>query len=328
MAYGVTYITTQGAILAAKTLQAKTLTFSKFQIGDGTIENSSMENIKALDDLVNKVVEFDITKISRETDTQITVRGLFKNTDAEDSFYLRELGLYAIDPDTNEEILFAYINYGDEAEYINNSISEKKENYYNMIIAVGNADNVTISTDESTVYVTERDLEEIKQKLANAGNKSEYLLKNDIKTFYIKLKVGNQNIEYPEGFNKNNTIVLKCMKKSGGNWITSEMDNAGDMHNVANIWLQDNNIFIQGEFEKEYKIVLMKSVEFDISDYELGDINKDGSITQEDINIVSNYLTGLGTLTEEQFKLADMNEDGMVDTADLLALSKKVNGIT
>ena len=143
MAYGITYITTQGAILAAKTLQSKTLSFSRFQIGDGSLESGSVEEIKALTDLNSPKLEFDITKIARETDTQVTVRGLFKNTDAEEGFWLRELGLYAIDPDTNDEVLFAYINYGEEAEYINNSISEKKEHYYDMIITVDNADNVT-----------------------------------------------------------------------------------------------------------------------------------------------------------------------------------------
>lgn len=158
MAYGVTYITTQGAILAAKTLQSKTLKFSRFKIGSGSLQEGSVAEIKALTDLVNEEMDFDITKISRESATQVTVRGLFKNTDAESGFWLRELGLYAIDPDTEDEILFAYINYDSEAEYINNSISEKKEHYYDMIITVDNADNVTITVDPSTVYVTEEDL--------------------------------------------------------------------------------------------------------------------------------------------------------------------------
>lgn len=167
MAYGITYITTQGAILAAKTLQSKTLSFSRFQIGDGSLESGSVEEIKALTDLNSPKLEFDITKIARETDTQVTVRGLFKNTDAEEGFWLRELGLYAIDSDTNNEVLFAYINYGEEAEYINNSISEKKEHYYDMIITVDNADNVTITVDPSTVYVTEEDLLEKAQELTD-----------------------------------------------------------------------------------------------------------------------------------------------------------------
>ena len=122
MAYGVTYITTQGAILAAKTLQSKTLKFSRFKIGSGSLQEGSVAEIKALTDLVNEEMDFDITKISRESATQVTVRGLFKNTDAESGFWLRELGLYAIDPDTEDEILFAYINYDSEAEYINLSL--------------------------------------------------------------------------------------------------------------------------------------------------------------------------------------------------------------
>ena len=171
MATGITYITTEGAILAAKTLEAKTLKFSKFAIGDGTLVDTSANTIKALTGLVNSVLNFDITKISRDTDTQVTVRGLFQNTDAQHSFYLRELGLYAIDPDTNQEILFAYINYGDEAEYINNSIAAKKEHYFDMVITVDNADNVTITTDPTTVYITEKDLKELKEIVVapNAG---------------------------------------------------------------------------------------------------------------------------------------------------------------
>lgn len=171
MATGITYITTEGAILAAKTLEAKTLKFSKFTIGDGTLMDTSASAIKALTSLANSVLNFDITKISRDTDTQVTVRGLFQNTDAEHSFYLRELGLYAIDPDTNKEILFAYINYGDEAEYINNSIAAKKEHYFDMVITVDNADNVTITTDPTTVYITEKDLNELKEVVVapNAG---------------------------------------------------------------------------------------------------------------------------------------------------------------
>ena len=171
MATGITYITTQGAILAAKTLESKTLEFSKFAIGDGELVDTSATAIKSLTSLANLVLNFDITKISRDTDTQVTVRGLFQNTDAESSFYLRELGLYAIDPDTEQEILFAYINYGDEAEYINNSIAAKKEHYFDMVITVDNADNVTITTDPTTVYVTEKDLNEFKQIVvaSNAG---------------------------------------------------------------------------------------------------------------------------------------------------------------
>lgn len=192
MAYGVTYITTQGAILAAKTLQSKTLEFSRFKIGSGSLQEGSVAEIKALTDLVNEEMDFDITKISRESATQVTVRGLFKNTDAEEGFWLRELGLYAIDPDTEDEILFAYINYDSEAEYINNSISEKKEHYYDMIITVDNANNVTITVDPSTVYVTEEDLLEKAQELTD-----DYDAKfADLKSIVVAPNAGAHNAIY------------------------------------------------------------------------------------------------------------------------------------
>lgn len=192
MAYGITYITTQGAILAAKTLQSKTLSFSKFSIGSGEIAEASEDNIKALTGLVNPELNFDITKISRETDTQVTVRGLFKNTDAEQGFYLKELGLFAIDPDTQNEILFAYVNYGAEAEYINNSITEKKEHYYDMIITVDNANNVTITVDPSTVYVNEQELNEKAQELMNDYD-SKF---SDLKSIVVASNSGAHNTIY------------------------------------------------------------------------------------------------------------------------------------
>ena len=192
MAYSTTYITTQGAILAAKTLQSKTISFSKFAIGSGEIADPSVENIKALTGLVSSKLNFNITKIKRETDTQVTVRGLFKNTDAEESFYLRELGLFAIDPDTQQEILFAYINYGTEAEYINNSITEKKEHYYDMIITVDNANNVTITVDPSTVYVNEQELNEKAEELT--GDYTEKI--NSLKQIVVASNAGAHNAIY------------------------------------------------------------------------------------------------------------------------------------
>lgn len=192
MAYSTTYITTQGAILAAKTLQSKTISFSKFAIGSGEIADPSVENIKALTGLVSSKLNFNITKIKRETDTQVTVRGLFKNTDAEESFYLRELGLFAIDPDTQQEILFAYINFGTEAEYINNSITEKKEHYYDMIITIDNANNVTITVDPSTVYVNEQELNEKAEELT--GDYTEKI--NSLKQIVVASNAGAHNAIY------------------------------------------------------------------------------------------------------------------------------------
>jgi hypothetical protein len=170
MIYGQAYLTNKGAELASKTLQSKALKFSKFVIGSGDIATDSIDNIKSLTDAINPVFDMAITNIMEEQKNQLTVSGLFKNTDIEESFYLKELGLYAIDLETNEEILFAYVNYGEKADFIDVSITEKEELYFDMIITVDNADNVVINIDYNTVYATEKQLYDHINKTINDEN--------------------------------------------------------------------------------------------------------------------------------------------------------------
>ena len=185
MAYGILYLTSQGLELASKTLQ-----FTKFAVGNGELENDNIEEIRELTDLVNQVSIFNITKISRDSNNQVTVKGLFKNTDVAENFYLRELGLYAKDLDTGQEILFAYVNYGEDSEYINTSQEQKQEFYYDSIIKVDNTGNVVIEINSETIYATEKDLLEITPKrkiltlissnwtLNTTNNKYEYIIED------------------------------------------------------------------------------------------------------------------------------------------------------
>lgn len=54
-----------------------------------------------------------------------------------------------------------------------------------------------------------------------------------------------------------------------------------------------------------------------------GDINEDGTITQDDINLLSEHLVGTSLLTTEQsIKNADINGDGTIDVFDNYILSK------
>lgn len=191
MAYGTLYLTSLGLELASKTLLSKSLQFTKFAVGSGTLENDNVENIRDLTDLINQVSIFNITKISRGSNNQITVKGLFKNTDVANNFYLREVGLFAKDLDTGQEILFAYVNYGDEAEYINTSQEQKKEYYYDLIIKVDNSRNVVIEINSETIYATEKDLLEITPRrktltllssnwtLNTATQKYEYIIEDE-----------------------------------------------------------------------------------------------------------------------------------------------------
>ena len=155
MGFEKVYITKQGALLAAKTLQGKKIEFDHAEVGSGNLSGNAVDKTA----LTTKVLECPIQKVEITEETQAKVSFVFKNTDASNAFYFREIGLFAIDPDTKAKVLYAYANAGTTAEYINNSIAEKIEKHIAINVIVDNASNVTITLDSSEIYVTEQDLE-------------------------------------------------------------------------------------------------------------------------------------------------------------------------
>lgn len=155
MGFEKVYITKQGALLAAKTLQGKKIEFDHAEVGSGNLSGNAADKTA----LTTKVLECPIQKVEITEETQAKVSFVFKNTDASNAFYFREIGLFAIDPDTKAKVLYAYANAGTTAEYINNSIAEKIEKHIAINVIVDNASNVTITLDSSEIYVTEQDLE-------------------------------------------------------------------------------------------------------------------------------------------------------------------------
>lgn len=154
MGFEKVYITKQGALLAAKTLQGKKIKFDHAEIGSGALTGNAADKTA----LTTKVLECEISKVEITQDTQASVSFMFKNTDAPNAFNFREIGLFAIDPDTKNKILYAYTNAGNTAEYINNSVAEKIEKHIQINIVVDNASNVTITLDDTQIYVTEKEL--------------------------------------------------------------------------------------------------------------------------------------------------------------------------
>lgn len=61
----------------------------------------------------------------------------------------------------------------------------------------------------------------------------------------------------------------------------------------------------------------------------LGDMNLDGKLTQEDVDLLNNLLGGIGeNPTQLDEMLADVNQDGESSTADSLLLLRKLEGLT
>ena len=149
------------------------------------------------------------------------------------------------------------------------------------------------------------------------------------------------NIDFPTGFNKDSCVCvafgMKKIEDRNYSYETAFPSSlrfiTGSFYREAILGNKDDNTKItlnvwQPTLEAitvYYKIVLMK-IEPDVSNYELGDVNMDGQVTEADYTLLQNYLNGTGTLNEKQFKLADMDSNGILDVVDLTLLRRKIDG--
>lgn len=209
MGFEKVYITKQGALLAAKTLQGKKIEFDHAEVGSGNLSGNAVDKTA----LTTKVLECPIQKVEITENTQAKVSFIFKNTDANNGFYFREIGLFAIDPDTKAKVLYAYTNAGTTAEYINNSIAEKIEKHISINVIVDNAQNVNITLDENQIYVTEKEMEEaIKKAITKKGN-----------LYGIKRKVNDNTSSAWERIEDSVVLVAKATKN--GEEVQNDFDN-------------------------------------------------------------------------------------------------------
>lgn len=157
MGFEKVYITKKGSLLAAKTLQGKQIVFDHAEVGSGTLSGDARDKTS----LTKKVLECPIGNIKITGETQATISFAFNNENIASAFYFREIGLFAIDPDTEEKVLYAYSNAGETAEYINNSMTELIEKNINIVTLVDNASNINITLDPNQIYVTEKEAKEM-----------------------------------------------------------------------------------------------------------------------------------------------------------------------
>lgn len=116
-------------------------------------------------ELTNKEIECNILSSNIINDKQIRLSFYFKNTDAKRPFYFREIGLFAIDPDTSEKVLYAYTNAGTEAEYINNSSTINNTKTIDIDVVIDNASEITVELAQPSPYATKDDMNQFKKQI-------------------------------------------------------------------------------------------------------------------------------------------------------------------
>ena len=152
----------RGVDLLLKAQLGEELSFTRIVLGDGYLPEG--QNLEEIEKVVSEVVS--ITSLSMKVENGAAIiSGPLTPDMVPYEFYYRELGLYVLDPETGEEILYSYGNSGDTAEVIRpDGQSDIVERTIDIVVTVGNAENITIVLDNQTT-ATLKHLEELKAAL-------------------------------------------------------------------------------------------------------------------------------------------------------------------
>ena len=137
-------VTNAGQNIIARILTGLNVTFSRIVIGDGYDHNPT--NFAMRTELANEVLSLNVESVQITNSKIVELKAKFSKSDISTAFWFREIGVYIVDPDDEtNEILFAYGNRNDQAEYItphvqNHDISKTIK----CEISVGSSANVTV----------------------------------------------------------------------------------------------------------------------------------------------------------------------------------------
>lgn len=169
--FNINALTVQGMVAIAALVAGGTLEFTRIAVGDGELKDGQVPG--TMTKLNNQLFDVTINKVYSDSVSQATIQGVFSNSQVATGFYYRELGLFAKDPATGSEILYAYGNAGEDAEWITpageSSIIEKE---IHIVVLIGNATNIT-ATLNSGIYAIKKETEAALALKADLDNTAE-----------------------------------------------------------------------------------------------------------------------------------------------------------
>ena len=117
-----------------------------------------------------------------------------------------------------------------------------------------------------------------------------------------------------------------------------KVENTGTLDSTVKIKLKEDATYtptgdyssytrLSLKYPEHLKVAIRKKVTFEDTGYQLGDVNMDGIVNKEDVELISKYNLSLLTGTETfNNKLADINEDGKITGSDATRLNAAVLG--
>lgn len=146
-------LTPAGMSLFTKTLMNKPFHITRAMFGDGKIPiGMSLDDVT---EMINPKMEIAIVGHHQTGVGSAVLEFEVRNAELAEGFKACEAGVYAIDPDTNEEVLYAYRNTGEYFNWIPEASSgEILNEVWNVHVAIAQSDNITINITEAVGGVT------------------------------------------------------------------------------------------------------------------------------------------------------------------------------
>ena len=156
-------LTHVGAELQAKVHAGLTdLVFTKVALGDGTATG----DLQNLTDLVSRKKDLTISDISVSANVVI-VKSIITNEDLQTGFYMREMGLYATDPDDGEILYAVMVDTNPDYMPADGSATVVSE-LLTLNLTMSNTGNVSATLDASQLIHRSEFFDLLIEKLASA----------------------------------------------------------------------------------------------------------------------------------------------------------------
>lgn len=154
--FGGMTLTTPGRNLLAKALTGAELKFTRVSAGDGRMPDG--QNIQNMTAMVHHIRDLRVETINVTGVGTATIQTVMSNKGLAAGFFVREIGLWAQDPDGGE-VLYGYCNAGDEADYMPGQDGPDAVEYlFSLVTVIDQATNVTAVIQGGLVYATREEL--------------------------------------------------------------------------------------------------------------------------------------------------------------------------
>lgn len=170
-------ITDAGQALLAKMIAGSgNIKFTKVSTSETDYEETQLQGLASLSDVKQTSM---ISKVTRTNDTAIEIEAAFTNGDLEKGYYLRTLGIYAVDPDEGEVLYAAAKEMAGGCYMPAYNGATMSGIILTLVTTVGNAKSVSLEVNPAgiatlkDVQAVQTDVQSIKAQLGECSVRSD-----------------------------------------------------------------------------------------------------------------------------------------------------------